>query len=717
LVQKSELQGSKNAPWQGAHIRFGISLPSSHFMKNKGILHFIRDHHARFSQAFMFLIALAAIVTFFPRSSSFNFEYHIGKPWSYETLLSPFDYSVLKNPEALTEEAKRMEKESPLCFILEKEQNQYVVEKLSLAILRMPEELITTEDVLVRVSELVLGELKLGVLSDVSEISSHDGKKEVKIFYQENLVRECILSDLKDINTLFQDAEKELRAIFIQEEVGNLFQWLEAIVSPTLSFDLEQTERFRLEALAKLDSIKYKVLANEVVVQQGEIITVEIAEKVDGLNRVFISRQGQFVGSQWMLLGQIISVGTVLLLLFIFLKVLRPMVLEDNTQVSFILLNVVLISVLASWLVHRHIEYLYLAPFCMLPLVIRAFYDSRLALFVHLTTILIIGIQVPNPFEFVFLQLLAGIITVLMVQNIYRRGELFSSALKIVGIYLLAYVSMTLIQQGSLVKVDTFKIALLAGSGVLSLFANPLIYFYEKTFSLVSDVTLLEYSDTNNPLLRQMSEQAPGTFQHSLQVANISESVVREIGGNTLLMRVGALYHDIGKMNRPVYFIENQAGGVNPHDELPFKESAAIIINHVKEGIALAKKKGLPDRIIDFIRTHHGTTTVQYFYKQYLKNYPDEMVEKSKFSYPGPLPYSKEMAVLMMADAVEATSRSLTTKDALTIEKLVDTIIDRQLSEGQFNQAQITLKEITTARAILKRKLLSIYHLRIEYPE
>lgn len=686
-------------------------------MKNKGIFHFIRDHHAQFSQAAMFIVALVCIVAFFPRSNSFNFEYHIGKPWSYETLLSPFEYTVPKHPEALKEEVMNLERESPLYFILEKEQNQYVVEKLSLAILRIPEELITTEEVLVRVSELVLDELKLGVVSDLSEFADYEAKKEVRIFSQDKLVRECILSDIKDISTLFNEAEKEVLLNFAQEDVGNVFPWLEAIVSPTLTFDLEQTELQRLEAIATLDSIKFKVLANEVVVQQGEIVTTEIAEKIDGLNRAFVSRQGQFVGSQWMLLGQIISVGTVLLLLFIFLKVLRPMVLEDNTQVSFILLNVVLISVLASWLVHNHLEFLYLAPFCMLPLVIRAFYDSRLALFVHLTTILIIGIQVPNPFEFVFLQLLAGIITVLMVQNIYRRGELFSSALKIVGIYLLAYVSMTLIQQGSLVKVDTFKIMLLAGSGVLSLFANPLIYFYEKTFSLVSDVTLLEYSDTNNPLLRQMSEQAPGTFQHSLQVANISESVVREIGGNTLLMRVGALYHDIGKMNRPVYFIENQSGGVNPHDELPFEESAAIIINHVKEGIALAKKKGLPDRIIDFIRTHHGTTTVQYFYKQYLKNYPDEMVEKSKFSYPGPLPYSKEMAVLMMADAVEAASRSLATKDALTIEKLVDTIIDRLLSEGQFNQAQITLKEITTARAILKRKLLSIYHLRIEYPE
>jgi cyclic-di-AMP phosphodiesterase PgpH len=686
-------------------------------MKNEGILHFIRDRHAQFSQVVMFIITLASIVAFFPRNVSFNFEYHVSRPWTYETLLAPFNYEVYKQQEDLEREFEKAHSASPLYFLWDKDQSQYAVEKLSLAIIRMPEELTTSEAVLAIVTEYVLEQLNQGVVTDIYEFSAYSAEKSVKITFQNNVFRECTLGEIKDVKTMLAQVEQSVKGNFTEEEIGNVFQWIEAFVSPTLIFDLEETERNAQMAKAEIDSIEYRVLADEVVVQQGEIISPRVARKIDGLNTTISQRQGQFVGSHWMLAGQILSVGTVLLLLFIFLKVLRPMVLEDNTQVSFILLNVVLLSVLVSWLVHRHIEYLYLAPFCMLPLVIRAFYDSRLALFVHLTAILIIGIQVPNPFEFVFLQLLAGIITVLMVQNIYRRGELFSSALKIVGIYLLAYVSMTLIQQGSPLRVDTFEMALLAGSGVLSLFANPLIYFYEKTFSLVSDVTLLEYSDTNNPLLRQMSERAPGTFQHSLQVANLSESVVREIDGNTLLMRVGALYHDIGKVSHPVYFIENQSGGVNPHDELPFEESAAIIINHVKEGIALAKKKGVPDRIIDFIRTHHGTTTVQYFYKQYLKNYPDEMVEKSKFSYPGPLPYSKEMAVLMMADAVEAASRSLATKDAFTIEKLVDSIIDRLLSEGQFNQAQITLKEITTARAILKRKLLSVYHLRIEYPE
>ncbi|MGB0178112.1 MAG: HD family phosphohydrolase, partial [Owenweeksia sp.] len=301
--------------------------------------------------------------------------------------------------------------------------------------------------------------------------------------------------------------------------------------------------------------------------------------------------------------------------------------------------------------------------------------------------------------------------------NLYKRGQLFFTAAKIIAVYCLSYLSMAIIQEGSLKQIELMNFAYFAGNGFLTLISFPLIYLQEKLFGFVSDVSLLELSDTNNPLLRQLAQKAPGTFQHSLQVANLAEAAVLSIQGNALLVRTGALYHDIGKMTYPMYFIENQHTGLNPHDELSFEESAQMIIGHVKEGIKIAKKNNLPDVLIDFIRTHHGTTTVMYFYKQYIKNFPEEEVNLKKFTYPGPKPFSKETAALMMADSVEAASRSLSRPDHDSIDKLVEGIIDHQMDTGQFENAEITLREIKDIKKIFKKMLMNIYHVRIQYPE
>jgi hypothetical protein len=282
--------------------------------------------------------------------------------------------------------------------------------------------------------------------------------------------------------------------------------------------------------------------------------------------------------------------------------------------------------------------------------------------------------------------------------------------------YLVCYVALSVIHEGSLNQVNVSNMMWLVGNVLLTLFSYPLIYVFEKVFGLTSDITLMELSDTNSPLLRELSIKAPGTFQHSMQVANLAEAAIFKIGGNSLLIRVGALYHDIGKMEMPLYFIENQSTGVNPHDELSFEESAGIIISHVIKGIEKARKNKIPDLIIDFIRTHHGTTMVQYFYQSFLKNFPEEIVDEDDFKYPGPLPFSKETAVLMMADSVEASSRSLSKPDAEAINKLVDAIIDRQIEQQQFVNCDITFKDISSIKKIFKKMLMSIYHVRVEYP-
>ncbi|NTW24328.1 MAG: HDIG domain-containing protein [Lentimicrobium sp.] len=344
------------------------------------------------------------------------------------------------------------------------------------------------------------------------------------------------------------------------------------------------------------------------------------------------------------------------------------------------------------------------------------FFDTRLALFVHIVTLILTGFMVPNGFEFIFQQLITGIIAIISVAELRRRSQFFITALAVFITYSIIYLGMLLIQDGSFSNLETFKFLLFGGSAMFTLFSYPVIFAFEKLFGQVTDVTLMELSDTNSPLLRQLSLLAPGTFQHSMQVANIAEAAIYEIGGNTLLVRAGALYHDIGKMDMPMYFIENQSSGINPHDELEYEESASIIVSHVIKGIEKARKHKLPEILVDFIRTHHGTRMAEYFYNRQRIDNPEREVSDKPFRYPGPVPFSKETSVLMMADSVEAASRSMKMPTAQSIAQLVDKIIDNQIETNQFVNSDLTLKDITRIKKILKKKLMSIYHVRIEYP-
>jgi putative nucleotidyltransferase with HDIG domain len=350
-----------------------------------------------------------------------------------------------------------------------------------------------------------------------------------------------------------------------------------------------------------------------------------------------------------------------------------------------------------------------------MPLILKTFFDARLGLFVHVLTVLILGFVVPNSFEYIFLQIIAGIVTILTVSELYKRANLFISVGQITLIYIIGYFAFHIIHEGNLDNVNWYIFGFFFLNGMITLFAQPLIYIYEKMFGMVSDVSLLELSDTNSKLLKELSNKAPGTFHHSLQVANLAEASANEIGANAMLVRVGALYHDIGKMNNPTYFTENQVTSINPHDDLDPKESARIIINHVIEGIELARKYNLPDRVIDFIRTHHGTSFVYYFYKK--QQELDQPFKESDFRYPGPIPFSKETAILMMADSVEAASKSLNNPTYQIIDQFVEKIITGQMNGNQFLNANITFKEIQMIKKVLKQKLTNIYHLRVEYPE
>ncbi|MBK5284149.1 MAG: HDIG domain-containing protein, partial [Bacteroidia bacterium] len=334
-----------------------------------------------------------------------------------------------------------------------------------------------------------------------------------------------------------------------------------------------------------------------------------------------------------------------------------------------------------------------------------------------IVTLLIISFIAPDGFDYMFIQTIAGMTATFSIVNLRNRSQFFITAGLIFVSYLITYYGVSVLHRGDIRNLELGNVQWLFVSSVISLFAFPMIFIFEKIFGFLSDVSLLELSDSNRKLLRELALKAPGTFQHSLQVANLAEAAAFKVGGNTLLVRAGALYHDIGKMQMPLYFIENLSSQNNPHDDLPFDESAVIIISHVIKGIEIARNRNIPDQVIDFIRTHHGTTYVQYFYQSFLKNFPEEELHEDKFRYPGPLPFSKETAILMMADSVEAASRSLNKVDKETIDSLVENIISNQVKQEQFINCSITMKDISEIKKIFKKMLMSIYHVRVEYPE
>ncbi|MFA8450920.1 MAG: HD family phosphohydrolase, partial [Bacteroidales bacterium] len=356
-------------------------------------------------------------------------------------------------------------------------------------------------------------------------------------------------------------------------------------------------------------------------------------------------------------------------------------------------------------------------PVCLLAVIIRAFFRMRLSLVVYLIAVLIMAFQAPNSFEFLFLQIIAGMFVFISMVNVHRRSQFFVTSIWIFLAYALVYTAFIFLQGKSFEEIKYMNYVFFAVSAIFTFFAYPLIFVFEKAFGLITDVTLLELSNTNSQLLRELSSKAPGTFQHSTQVANIAEEGAYAIGANPLLVRTGALYHDIGKMENPSCFTENQRGAYNPHDDMSYIESARIIIGHVLKGVEMAKKHNIPEQIIDFIRTHHGTRRADYFYILYKKENPEEEIDPVPFTYPGPAPFNKETALLMMADSVEAASRSLKEPDEQKINDLVENVIGKQMDTGQFNNADITLKEIFAIKKIIKKKLLNIYHIRIEYPK
>lgn len=677
---------------------------------SKNQLYKYQDLVVRF---FLVVFCTAIIVYFFPKSDRFKYDYAQGEPWEYETLYAPFRFAILKSDEELEQEKLDVIEQTPRHF--------YSVD-------------VDEKDLVQRYDESLQT-----VLSDsLYQLNKRSVERDVK-GYLKKLFQNGYLEDLQDIKPIHpivlkkdddlqrltygdlttpKELNEQLTAIFLnydQEIRGVLTRRLLNVLEPNVFYDQPLTDSNIENELEKILPNRGLIAQNARIIAQGEIVEGDKLQILNTLNSTYESQTWSDSQYNWKLLGYVVLVGMALTMLMLFIKKYRLELYYSNKKLLFIYFNICLFAVLTATVVKVDATYVYIVPVCMLPLIVKAFFDARLGLFSHVIIIFILSFVVPSSAEYLFLQIMAGIVTILSGKEIYKRANLFVTVGKIVLVYFISYFAFYAVYQGGVSGWEWDRLIYFTLCGLAMLFVWPLIYVFEKIFNLVSDVSLLELSDTNSKLLKELSNKAPGTFHHSLNVANIAETIANEVGANAMLVRVGALYHDIGKMANPTYFTENQGNGINPHDDLDPEESAQIIIDHVIHGVETAKKFNLPDRIIDFIRTHHGDSLVYYFYKKAEGDNPE--ISKELFRYPGPRPYSLETAILMISDSVEAASKSLKSPSSVAIDKLVENIINTQMSNGQFLNADITLKQIEAIKTIIKKKLASIYHLRIEYPE
>ena len=518
--------------------------------------------------------------------------------------------------------------------------------------------------------------------------------------------------DIEGAKSVLKNAIEE-QEVVVQKQA--FYQLISQFVSENLVFDERLTDKLEKEAYTNISPTLGMVQKGELIISDGDIINAETFQKLESLRIAFEGDPLLRASRQWLFIGQLILVGLIVALLMIFLYLFRKDIFQDHRKLSLILVVICGMILTLSWAIKLNMPNIYFIPYCIVPIIIRILFDTRLALNIHLLVVLIASFWVPNSFEFAFLQIAAGMTAIYSIKKLVRREQFLISALLILSTYIIAYFGILLIKDASFVKIEWTNFIPFAISVLLTLLAYPLIYVFEKLFAITSEITLMELSNTNSTLLRELAFKAPGTFQHSLQVANLAEAAIYKIGGNALLVRAGALYHDIGKMENPQYFIENQNSGINPHDKLTYDKSAQIIIQHVYRGVDIARKNQIPELLIDFIRTHHGNTRVDYFYQSFLKNFPEKSVDEKIFRYPGPIPFTKETAVLMLADSVEAASRSLKNPNEKAITELVDRIIDYKLVQNQLIDSDITLKDIQLIKQIFKTMLMSIFHVRISY--
>lgn len=657
------------------------------------------------------VVTVLLIVSFLPRNETFRFRYDVGKPWMYGTFIAKFDFPIYK-----TEESLRAEQDS----IINAFQPYYTYD--------------------LSVETKVLKKLRADF---------NNGQKDIPEAYLPIIVNrlhhlyQAGIIDTPDYNKLARDSSNSIRIINGKEVqsamVKSLFSTMSAYeqllldeqlaphrsdliklnltdyIEPNLIYDKDRNESELNDQLSGISPARGMVQSGQKIIDRGELVNEYEYRVLSSFEREMQRRSATDKEITTTLIGQLIFVSILVLLFTCYIILFRRDYFEKPRNIAMLYAMITIFPILVSLMMEHNILSVYVLPIAMAPIFIRVFLDSRTAFITHVTLVLICAAAVKYQYEFIILQLTNGLVAIYSLRELSKRSQVFKTALLVTLSSFVIYTAMQLMQDNTVLSLDNTMYYHFAVSGVILLLVYPLMFLIEKVFGFTSNVTLFELSNTNKGILRNLSEVAPGTFQHSITVGNLAAEIANKIGANSLLVRTGALYHDIGKMENPVFFTENQVN-VNPHENMPYRKSAQIIIGHVSEGVKIAEKANLPTIIIDFIKTHHGTGIAKYFYIKEQNDHPDEYVDPAPFTYPGPNPFTREQAILMMADTVEAASRSLKEYTEESISNLVNKLIDAQVKEGFFLECPITFRDISQAKQVLIERLMAIYHTRIQYP-
>jgi len=670
---------------------------------------------------FMFMVTAVMLFLILPGEPTFKYEYQKGFPWRHDNLVAPFDFAILKSAQELETEKTEQIKTIIPYFKCDTVIQETYINRLNADLLGILDssEIVKTDFINTIKINLQLiyetGILQRSVksfpeLTDKTEIKKRTGTSVTKIEIKK------LFSEKSAYNSIHR-----ILQLLIEENPEHK-NWLENIspekyIAANLAFDKNTTQKDIDEVVEKISATRGMVQNGERIILEGEIVNAEKYQILESLKASFEKERGKGINRYMVSIGKGLLILILLGLIFAFLYIYRLDILSQFSKLTFLMLFLLSMVSLSGFINTFPNLHIYLVPLVIFPIIVRTFFDSRTAIFMLVISTLLIGFYAPNNFEYILLQVSAGIVAVFSLNKMHRRSHLILATLWVLLTYVLVYAALNLIHEGSILSFDIKMLRWFVISSALILSVYPLVYIFEKLFGFISDVTLIEISDSNQPLLRKLAEEAPGTFQHSMQIANLAEEVILKIGGNPFLVRAGALYHDIGKIGKPNFFIENQAFGMNPHDKMSHLKSAEIIIDHVVNGVKMAHKYKLPTPIIEFISTHHGTTKAKYFYIKYQQENPGKKFDDSSFIYPGPLPKSKEAAVVMLVDGIEAASRSLPEKSYNILKELINNMVDQKINDKQLDNSDLTFNDINVIKETLLNKLITIYHIRIEYPK
>lgn len=664
-------------------------------------------------KSLIFVGVVTLIVYFLPRETKFNYQFDINKPWKYGLLQAAFDFPIYKSDDLIQKEKDSIMADYAPYYNLDKTIGEKMVAKFQVDYRQKLKNFLPAnyERYIVETLQEIY---RTGIINpnEASEIQRFNSKYLQVV--DDNSSKEMIVSEVftekEAYNYLLKHDSLHINHILLQK--CNLNEYL----TSNLTFDKAKSETEIGDLMSGISYATGYVMNGQKIIDRGEIVNQHTYDILRSLEKEWNKQGVQAGGKRLTLLGQVLFVSILILLLFLYLEMFRHDYLDKRRCTYLIFTMITIFPIITSLMIEHAFFSVYILPFTMLPLIVRIFLDGRTAYVVHAISILLCSISLRTPYDFVLLQLTAGMVAIYSLRELSQRSQLLRSASLVTLTYSLIYFSLDMIHANSFDQLSKYMYVNFLISGILVLFTYPLLLILEKVFRFTSNVTLIELSNINNKLMREMSEIAPGTFQHSLQLANLTAAAANRIGANSQLVRTGAMYHDIGKMLNPAFFTENQSG-VNPHEHLTYKQSAQVVISHVTDGMKLADKHNLPEEVKNFICTHHGLGLAKYFYISYKNEHPDEDINEEDFRYPGPNPFTKEQAILMMADSVEAASRSLQEYTEDSIHNVVDKLVDAQVEAGYFKNCPITFKEIDIVKTVFKEKLKTMYHTRISYPE